>query len=75
MPNFGVTAEFAEKDVKNDVTEYYSGGKGYYAAQGVELYFKKYAFGLNYSLPIYENLNQNLVTTNHRVSAQFIYLF
>lgn len=75
VPNLGLIAEFSDKDMKNKITEYYSGGKGFYLASGIEIYFKKYAVGLNYFLPCYESLNQDLVSTNQRLNAQFIYLF
>ncbi len=75
IPNLGILAEHAEKDLKNNVIQKYTGGKGFYTSLGLDLYYKKISIGASFSLPISESLNENMVNTKYRTSLQAIYLF
>lgn len=75
LPNIGLLAEYAEKDVKRNIIQKYTGGNGYYTAAGFDLFYRKVSVGATFTAPISENLNEGLVTTNYRMSLQAIYLF
>ncbi|MES2382848.1 MAG: hypothetical protein V4538_17505 [Bacteroidota bacterium] len=75
LPNGGFLAEYAEKDAKKNILQKYTGGYGCYTALGFDLYYNRVSVSGTFTIPIHENLNEGLVSTNHRISLQAIYLF
>ena len=75
LPNAGVLIERAQKDKNNGITQSFTGGNGYYFSAGIDFYMRRISFGMNTSLPIYENLNNGYATTQNRLAAQILYLF
>jgi hypothetical protein len=75
LPHTGLLAEYAGKDRKYGNEQRYTGGNGYYAAAGIDVYLRKISVGAVYTLPIYEKLNAGYAQTNYRLSVQALYLF
>lgn len=75
LPHAGMLFEHTDKDVSNLIIQRYSGGNGWYASAGLDLYVGKVSFGASYAVPLKEHLYEGLVTTNNRLSLQAIYLF
>lgn len=75
LPHTGLLTEYAEKDAKNDITQKYTGGQGFYSATGVDVYLRKISIGASVILPVHETLNTGYATTRSRISMQVLYLF
>lgn len=75
LPHTGFLVEYASKDAKRNIIQKYTGGSGCYSATGVDVYFRKCSFGVAYTIPLSERLNEGYSVTESRLSAQLIYLF
>lgn len=75
LPHTGILAEYAQKDRKYGIDQYYTGGNGYYSATGIDVYFRRISVGCIYTVPLSETLNAGYEKTNQRVSVQALYLF
>lgn len=75
LPHTGLLTEYAEKDAKNNIIQKYTGGYGFYAATGLDLYLRKISIGASFTLPVHETINAGYSSTRSRVSMQVLYLF
>lgn len=75
LPHTGLLSEYAQKDAKNNITQRYTGGYGFYSATGVDVYLRKLSIGASLTLPVHERINEGYSVTRTRVSMQVLYLF
>jgi hypothetical protein len=75
LPHTGFLVEYGHKDQKHHITQKYTGGQGLYSTTGVDLYYKKWAAGASFTLPITERVNEGYAKTIVRFSTQLIYMF
>lgn len=74
LPHAGMLVEWAQKDRKYGIEQKYTGGYGYYAAVGMDIYLRKATAGFIYTIPFSESLNGGYANTNQRLSLQLLYL-
>jgi hypothetical protein len=75
LPAIGSVFELAKKDKSSNRIQDHTGGSILFFQSGLDLYYKKMAFGFIYRKPLTQNLNAGFVTSKPRVSATIIYLF
>ncbi len=74
-PNIGIIYEYGEYDQLNDENFPNSGGEAMFMNNGIKLHYKKYALGLNYFEPVNQNLNDNQLQNNNRVTGDLTFYF
>lgn len=75
LPQAGIMAEHAQKDLREHVIQRYTGGQGLYALAGADVYYGRCSFGFSYTRPLSETMNEDYSRTRHRVTVQALYLF
>lgn len=75
LPSAGMQWESINKDVSNHILQHYTGGTGTYANAGFDLFSRRYNIGLQYALPLQEQLFGGLAHTRSRISAHINILF
>ena len=75
MPKVGLAFEHANYNLKNGYKRVNTGGNQLIATAGLEVYHKKFQFGLNYQQPTWQALSDGLVESGPRFSANVNYLF
>jgi hypothetical protein len=75
LPHLGASIETAEVDKTRGFTVHDTGGELLLANAGIDVFYKKIAFGIQVQNPILQHLNNGATTTNMRLSAQVLYLF
>ncbi|HMG17013.1 MAG TPA: hypothetical protein VK590_16260 [Saprospiraceae bacterium] len=75
LPNLGVSFENAEVDTKNNFIQSYTGGNSLFLNGGLDLYYRKFSFGINIQKPVYQNVGDHSFTTSLKLSSTIMYLF
>ena len=71
MPNAGVTYENGNLDSKSGVKNIRTGGESLLGSYGLESYFKGFSVGVNYQIPIAQNLSNGELRANNRLNLHF----
>lgn len=75
LPQIGVVHEYAALDKVAEMKQSHSGGNATFLHTGVDFYANKFAYGLVYQLPIYQNLAKGYITAQSRLTAQILFFF
>ncbi|HOZ51391.1 MAG TPA: hypothetical protein PLU17_06010 [Chitinophagaceae bacterium] len=75
LPQISSSVEYASIDQQNNVDIEFTGGTTLLASLGCDLYLKRFAFGLHFHQPYYQNLGEGYTNSKTRMMANFIYLF
>ena len=76
LPALG--AQYEQNDHDRKTTGFYNeqtGGTAWWATANLDAYYKNWAFGVSYQLPLSQNLNGGLTTASPRLQAQAFYAF
>ena len=71
MPNAGISYENGDLDAKSGVKNIRTGGEALLGSYGLENYFKKFSMGINYQIPIAQNLSNGELRANNRLNVHF----
>ena len=71
MPNVGISYENGNLDTKSGVKNIRTGGEALLGSYGLESYFKKFSMGVNYQVPIAQNLSNGELRANNRLNVHF----
>lgn len=71
IPNAGITYENGALDSKSGVKNIRTGGEALLGSYGLESYFKKFSMGINYQVPMAQNLVNGELRANNRLIIHF----
>lgn len=75
MPNAGIFGEYARWDVQEGYYRTFTGGHALMGIVGLELYNGPVNFGVNYNVPLQQELNDGAIEARSRVSVHLNYFF
>lgn len=73
LPSIGINYDLADNDVHNKFTVDHSGGNLLFTTFGLDFYYKKFTFGINYQLPVYQD--SPITKGNSKIGATLLYNF
>lgn len=75
LPQIGIVHEYAALDKLAKMKQSHTGGNATFLHTGLDFYANKFAYGLVYQLPIYQNLAKGYITAQSRMTAQILFFF
>jgi hypothetical protein len=75
MPNVGFYGEYSFEDYRKGNSVEHTGGVLLNQSTGLDLFYKNYSLGINYQVPVYQNLADENIKSNHRFLVHCTYMF
>jgi hypothetical protein len=73
-PYAQLTSEIQMKDAAAHVIQDHSGGNAFYTGAGIDVNTKKAAMGINYQLPVSQNMAEGQITVRPKLSAHLSFV-
>ncbi len=75
LPQAGLSGELIQPDRNNNADQEFTGGKALYAVAGMQVYYRRLAFGMTVSQPVYQHLGDGNMQAFTAANASLNYLF
>lgn len=74
QPSLTAMLEYSDYDLSRELSVYYSNGTTLYGQSTLDLYYRRFIFNVNASMPVFENLNDESASNRYRIGIGINYV-